>query len=264
MDFKRRQIRLATFLSGGRAVGDGGGETQRIRIVLPQRERLGDVIYGQLLEHIISGRFPKGEKLPTENEFAKMFKVSRPVIRNALLRLQGDGVVVTRQGAGTYVNRRPPRRLTEMTQVSKVAEILRCMEARMGLEAETARFAALRRTPADVGKLELAMKVLRKEFARGSITPDADLAFHRLIAEASKNSYLLGLFDFLAGAIQGAMKVTLGITRKGSNARSQRVIDEHERIFDAIRDADAESAALAVRYHLDQARKRLMDRSREY
>ena len=108
------------------------------------------------------------------------------------------------------------------------------------------------------------MEDLRRTFESGEIDAEIDFAFHRAIAEASSNSHLLGAFDFLTKGIRDNMSVTLGITRKGSKERAQRIVDEHERILDAVLDSDGSSAELAMRYHLDQARKRLMDGSRDY
>jgi DNA-binding transcriptional MocR family regulator len=86
-------------------------------IVLPtspiERPRLSDTIYGQLLDEIMAGRFSAGDRLPTENQLAQRFSVSRPVVREALQRLQTDGVVIARQGSGTYVQRSPSQRVAE-------------------------------------------------------------------------------------------------------------------------------------------------------
>jgi DNA-binding FadR family transcriptional regulator len=56
------------------------------------------------------------------------------------------------------------------------------------------------------------------------------------------------------------MNVTLSLTREASEQRRLRVLDEHDRIVHAIRIGDAESASIAMRYHLDQVRNRLLDR----
>lgn len=238
-----------------------GEQAGRIQL---QRERLADLVYGKVLEQVLSGQFGIGDRLPTETEFAETFSVSRPVIREAMQRLQSDGVVLTRQGAGTYVRRKPPRRLMELIQSSKVADVLRCIEARMAIEGATAHFAAQRRTEPDIVRLQASIEELRRTFENGELNPEVDFAFHRIIAGASGNRHLLGVFDFLTKGIRANMLVTLGITRKGSKERAQRIVDEHERVLDAILDSDSDSAALAMRYHLDQARKRLMDGGRDY
>ncbi|MBN9058887.1 MAG: FadR family transcriptional regulator, partial [Rhizobiales bacterium] len=69
-----------------------------------RREKLADILYGQILEQIVSGTFAAGDRLPSENDICKAFEVSRPVVREALQRLQADGLVIARQGAGTFVS----------------------------------------------------------------------------------------------------------------------------------------------------------------
>src|SRR3954451_23564183 len=98
------------------------------------RERLSDQVYGQILEQIVSGSIREGEKLPTEKEISLSFQVSRPVVREALMQLQADGLVVARQGSGTYVQHRPPQGLMRFVDAS--AGLLRCYEIRMALEGE--------------------------------------------------------------------------------------------------------------------------------
>jgi GntR family phosphonate transport system transcriptional regulator len=61
-------------------------------------------IYETLTHEIGSGRYPKGEKLPTEAALAKRFAVNRHTIRRALAVLQEDGLIHVRQGAGAFVS----------------------------------------------------------------------------------------------------------------------------------------------------------------
>ena len=82
-----------------------------------QRERLGDQLYGQILEQIVSGALKEGDKLPSENKICQAFGVSRPTVRAALMRLNADGLVITRQGSGTFLQKRPSDHLTRLAKV---------------------------------------------------------------------------------------------------------------------------------------------------
>jgi GntR family transcriptional regulator, transcriptional repressor for pyruvate dehydrogenase complex len=225
-----------------------------------ERPRLSDAIYGQLLEEIMAGRFSTGDRLPTENQLAQRFCVSRPVVREALQRLQGDGVVIARQGSGTYVQRSPSQRVAELTSQHSLHEVLQVMELRMALEEMSARLAARNRTDEQVGVIEQARQALGDVFGQGVAAKEADYAFHRAIAVASGNGVLVETLDQLSERVKGGMNVTLSLTRDASEQRRGRVLDEHDRIVHAIRIGDADSASIAMRYHLDQARNRLLDR----
>jgi DNA-binding FadR family transcriptional regulator len=72
-----------------------------------KKERLGDRIYGQILQQIASGALRPGDRLPSENQICQTLNVSRPVVRQALMRLQADGLVITRKGLARWC--RTPR-----------------------------------------------------------------------------------------------------------------------------------------------------------
>lgn len=60
-----------------------------------------DQVYGQIFGRIMTGHFPVGARLPSEAALSTTFKVSRPVVREALMRLQRDGLVESRKGSGS-------------------------------------------------------------------------------------------------------------------------------------------------------------------
>lgn len=225
-----------------------------------ERPRLSDTIYGHLLDEIMQGRFAAGDRLPAENQLAQRFSVSRPVVREALQRLQSDGVVVARQGSGTYVQRSPSQRVAELTTQLSLHEVLQGLELRLALEELSARLAARNRNDEQLRDIEKARDALHRVFGQGPEAKEADYAFHKAIAVASGNSLLLEALDQLSDRVKGGMDVTLSLTREASDRRRTRVLDEHDRIVHAIRIGDADSAGIAMRYHIDQARNRLLDR----
>ena len=230
-----------------------------LKLVPRRGERLGDQLYGQILQQIASGALKEGEKLPSENQICRSFQVSRPTVREALTRLHADGLVTTRQGSGTFVQRRPPDHLARLADMSDVAGMLRCLEVRIALEGQAAALAAARRTRAQLGHIEDALGALRACFEEGSVPARADFAFHRAVAVASGNALFADLLDMLNDTVRRAMTVSLGITRAGSKERARRVLEEHEAVAEAIARGDAEAAGLAMRHHLHRARQRFTD-----
>lgn len=225
-----------------------------------ERPRLSDTVYGNLLGEIMAGQFAAGDRLPTENQLAQRFAVSRPVVREALQRLQTDGVVMARQGSGSYVQRSPSQRVAELTSQLSLHDVLQGLELRMALEELSARLAARNRSEEQIRAIERTRTALHEVFGKGPEAKEADYAFHRAIAVASGNALLVEALDQLSDRVMGGMNVTLSLTREASEQRRARVLDEHDRIVHAIRVGDADSAAIAMRYHLDQARNRLLDR----
>ncbi|MEQ8286111.1 FadR/GntR family transcriptional regulator [Thalassospira sp.] len=228
-----------------------------------KREKLADQLYGQILEQIVSGNLGEGTKLPSENEICASFGVSRPVVREALRKLQSDGLVYARQGVGSFVKKRPPQGLIEFGGVNDVAGLLRCFEARAAIEGTTARMAAERASLRHHRDIENALKMLEDGIGAGDIADKADLDFHMAIARASGNEIFVTILNSLHGVMSKSMNVALNITRGGSAERGQKVLREHRQIYDAILGRDADSAELLMRYHLHQARQRVTDHARD-
>lgn len=223
-----------------------------LKLTPARREKLADSLYGQVLEQIVTGHLNEGDRLPSESEIGRAFKVSRPVVREALMRLQADGLIYARRGAGSFVKRRPPARLTDFTAVSDVAGLLRAFEARMALEPEIARLAAERAT-------EKHLKAIADAFAALEASDDGlneDFAFHRAVAEATGNDIFPSLLDSMRDLVLGGIDVARRLTRVGSQARRERVLGEHRQIFEAIASRDGNGASVLMHYHLLQARDR--------
>ncbi|MFQ6686648.1 FadR family transcriptional regulator [Bordetella pertussis] len=236
---------------------------QALHLERGQRVRLADQLYGQIFDQIASGRLNVGDKLPSEHEICEKFGVSRPVVREALLRLRADGLVTAHQGLGTFVSHQPAPRLKTFSDVQNVGAYLRAQEVRVALEGDAARLAALRRTDEQLHKIGEAHAAFVEELEHGRVSPEADLAFHASIAEASGNDFYLGVLETIHESISGFMRLTLSLTRTGSRQRAQRVADEHAAILGAIREQDAERARIAMQFHLGQARHRLVDRDKD-
>lgn len=234
-----------------------------LKLVPQKRERLGDLLYGQILEQIVDGTLQEGSRLPSEHQMCQAFGVSRPTVREALMRLHADGVVTTRQGSGTFVQRRPSHHLTTLAKVADVAGLLRCMEVRIALEGSAASLAATRCSPEAMARITQALAALQAAFDDEKVPASADFEFHRAVAEASGNALFPELLDTLSDSIAGGMKLALGITSVGSKERSRRVVDEHQAIAEAIERRDPEAAGLAMRYHLHRARQRITDGQRD-
>jgi GntR family transcriptional repressor for pyruvate dehydrogenase complex len=184
-------------------------------------------------------------------------------VREALMRLHADGLVTTRQGSGTFVQKRPSGHLTRLAKVSDIAGMLRCMEVRIAIEGQAATLAAQRRSPNQMDGIFEALSALQISFEGTAVPARADYDFHLAVAKASGNALFADLLDMLNETIESTMTVALGITRAGSKERARRVVEEHEAIAEAIGRGDAEGAGLAMRYHLHRSRQRVTDGQRD-
>ena len=232
-------------------------------LVLGRRQRLGDQLYGQILEQIVSGRLKQGMRLPPETQICAMFGVSRPVVRQALLRLGADGLVQARQGSGTFVVARPSDRIADFAEPKQIAEFLRCNEVRLVLEGSAARLCAERRTEQDLARIIEARDAFAREAAAGATTAATDLAFHTRIAEASGNEFYPLLLGQLHEALSGFMALALLLTRTSLSERIAQVVHEHAAIVEAVAAREGEAAQVAMQFHINQARRRMIDRRKD-
>ena len=226
-------------------------------------DRLSDQLYGKVFEQITSGRYKLGEQLPAEVEFAERYGVSRPVVREAFLRLRVDGLITSRQGLGSFVSHQPALRTKTYAKAQDIASYLRCQELRITVEGDAARLAAERHTEEQMDAIMAAHEAFSNGVHSGDLTPAADLDFHARIADASGNEFYARALESIHEAMIGLMRLTLGLTRSASKKRALTVLDEHTAIVAAIRARDGEQARVAMQFHLGQARRRLIDRRRD-
>ncbi len=224
-----------------------------------QNSPLADRVYGEILSQIISGTLEVGAKLPSENDYCRMFSVSRPIVRMALSRLCADGIVERKRGSGTYIKRRPSRRLSDFAQPGDLAVLLQCIEYRIEVEGTGAALAAERRSAKQLDDIRAAFDRLSTEAVSDFVTPESDLGFHKAIAAATGNIFFIDTLSMLHEPVVRLLNVSLGMTRTSNPQRIQQVRDEHTEIFEAIHAGDPVLASAAMRMHLARSRRRLTD-----
>lgn len=228
-----------------------------------QSSRFADRVYEQILEDIVSGQSAIGDRLPSEDQLAKEHSVSRPVIREALSRLQADGVVITRKGAGTFVQRQPGREFLRLAPIGGIADLMRCFEFRIAVEGEAAYLAAQRRTDEHIAAIRAAFDRLNEANAASELGVKEDIELHVAIARASRNQMFLQTLDALAVHVFNGMNVTRSLSLTRSQKRLRVVQEEHLRIIEAIFASDGDLARSTMRQHIDNARHRALGDSVE-
>jgi DNA-binding FadR family transcriptional regulator len=221
-------------------------------------ERLADRAYTRIVQIINADGLKNGDRLPSEARLAEMFGMSRTVVREALVRLAADGITEARRGAGSFVKRRPSERLAAHMPIDALSTTLGSYEVRFVVETEAARLAAMRRSPEQMEAIERAWGELRKALLSSGPAHLEDLALHRAIAQGTANSAFVSAFDHMNEELDRVMRAGVDISRSRPPEAIDAMISEHEMIVEAIRVQDADSAALAMRWHLLQGRKRLM------
>jgi DNA-binding FadR family transcriptional regulator len=220
-----------------------------------------DQVYGRILSSIARGVFPTGSKLPSEKLLGERFGVSRPVVRDALSRLQRDGLIESRKGSGSFVLSSPPEDLSAAADMAKIARYQRYQEFRLVVEGAAAALAAERRTSAQLARIVDAHNRFIAEIEKGQFLWQSDREVHIAIAEAAGNEFFVESLEGPEVRLSDFMTVSLKLTSSRSPQRGLLVAREHSNIVEAIRSRDAVTARIAMEFHLVQARRRMLDRT---
>lgn len=220
---------------------------------------LCEYAYDKVLERIVNGHYPERSKLPTEIALAEELGVSRPVLREALGLLRDDNLIVSRRGSGNYVKKRPSGAVLAYTPIASILDMQRCFEFRTGLEGEFTALAAERRTEQSLAEIKAALDRINRNLESGASDMDADYNFHLSVCKAAENKYHLDAFSSLYDNIRTGMQLMSRLANLNPPKRFRHIQEEHGAIVRAIELGDPVQAREAMRTHIDNTKKRMLE-----
>ena len=185
---------------------------------------LSDSVYEELMQMIVQGEFGIGKKLPTEHVLSERLKVSRPILRRALKQLRNDDVIVSRQGSGSFVKKRPELAVLDFAPIGSIA-----------------------------------LKRLDECIEGNELGSDADVQFHEAICRATHNHYFTSARSSMKSNILTGINLTRNLSLLKPKERLGLVQEEHYLIVKAIEEQDGPAAREAMRAHIDNARLRVFE-----
>ena len=220
---------------------------------LPYRVGADDIAV-HVRRRIIGGELLHGERLPPERAFAERFGVSRGTVRDALRRLEEGGFVERRPGSGTYVTWSD----AETASIALSTSPLELIDTRSALEPQIVRFAVLNATEHALVQAEGALDVMEGSEHDPDAFSSGDEAFHLALAQCTRNAMLVWITRRVSEVRKNAEWARMRqLTLSADMIR--RYNAQHREIFEAVRRRDAERGAMAMRTHLDLARRSLID-----
>jgi DNA-binding FadR family transcriptional regulator len=194
-------------------------------------------------------------QLPVERQLCSVLGLSRAKLRKALAVLEAEGQIWRHVGRGTFIGPRPVLNLNDVEFLGSRTSPTEVMEARLAMEPQLARLAALHGTDANFAEMRRCSRQCRN--AREWRVYEAwDNNLHQAIAAATQNKLLISLFD------------TLNIVRRSTvwgQLRSTNLppgdhesFNEHDAIYEAITQRDPDRAAESMRIHLRTVRQRVL------
>ncbi|MDN5881572.1 MAG: GntR family transcriptional regulator [Nitrosospira sp.] len=204
-----------------------------LKKIVQDRQRLADVAYAEILSAIRSGAMDRSGRL-VQTELAGQLHISRTPVREALLRLEQDGILDSSVSGGFVIRR------------MSIDEVKELYQARIAVEGQAVRLLTAENNPEKNQALRL--RIRDKENIRSPTVDayfEANRSIHRCFVELSNNRYLLEMFD--------------GVWNKGSSYNLFAVIEkvnleeslgDHMRLVDAIESNDPDFAQRVLADHI--------------
>ncbi len=222
---------------------------------------LAKQIAEKIRQSITDGTLKADDRLPTEDEFARQFRVSRPTIREALKRLAAQSLIRSRRGpaGGTFVNRPSHEEVSSnLTTATALLvslgefEVPEVLEARHELEVTCARLAAKRIEEAELDVMAKEIETQKNSALSDLDFCDSDVRFHRTMADASHNPVLQFVMFAVIEALQPIENMVVFRFRE-----REGIVKQHEKMLAALKARDAEAVAAAVTEQTEYLRERL-------
>lgn len=227
-----------------------------------RRPRLADAIIDEIAVEILQGSIAPGSLLTPEPQLSERFGVSRTVVREAIKRLQSLGLIEVRHGIGTVVlgperwDDFDPDLIRIRAASGLIADLADDLFAiRRIIEIPVAAEAVRHRTDAQVERLgEILHRMQDPEVDPATYT-DLDIEFHNILFEATGNMLLVKLMRPISQMRRiGSLMTTSVHTSVVQESRA-----DHEAIYQAMADGDAERAHEAMIAHLDAFERDLIE-----
>lgn len=225
------------------------------------RQSLVDMVVERIRALIDQGEFGSGDRLPGEMELVEQLQVSRPVLREAISRLESVGLVTVRRGQGMFVGDRGSLRgcvqLLRSAMTVAPKDVNHFTELRTAIEVHAARRAAELATPEDIAELESLSEQMDREDTDHLDAIRFDFQFHRKIVDIVGNAVMSNIMEVIHEYVMAGMVHTTPKPR--NRARSRQL---HGNILKAIRAADPDAAEQAMRFHMGTVGKALGEAER--
>lgn len=206
-------------------------------------------VFDQLRQQILSGSWKPGDKLPSENELAAQFGVSRVTVRNALQKLSGLGLLETRFGEGSFI--RGPEAGAALNQLVPMLYLGRetlkdILTFRRMVEGPICEIACRRATDGEIAQLRELLDQMERAEADLAAFARLDSRFHCMLARLTRSNMMQQIYQIIDDAIQSSYR---------QNARRQSVpvaLHWYREILAAFEARDSSRAREAMEQSLDQ------------
>lgn len=207
-----------------------------------QASSISELLYQRLREGILRGEFPPGQILRQE-ELAHRFGASRVPLREAMTRLEAEGLLILKPRRGYSVISLKPEEIQEIFALRAI------------VEEHASRAAALARTSQDIEAVQAILNQMEQTSVASTQNAadwlELNLAFHQRIFASAGLGHVSRVALMLRDMVAPYIRVEISLTMDGTQ-------DEHRQIFDAFVEGDADRLGHLGRTHCEHTAARLL------
>lgn len=223
-----------------------------------KKNRLYHEVINEIFSSISKEKLKPGDKLPSERTIAELLEVSRTTVKEAISVLEANGIVSIKPGVGIFLVSHTKQVIQqELLAVLKPKKqnLSELIELRQAIEGDAAYYAAKRMKEEQRMELENCYINLKKAELNGELAIEEDYAFHKAILTGANNAVMEGLMEVISEKVysfiqQNRMETLL------QPLEVKVVMKQHQLIYEAILNEDAESAKKAMWEHLHSIKVR--------
>ncbi|WP_302821257.1 FadR/GntR family transcriptional regulator [Fusobacterium ulcerans] len=225
---------------------------------MERKKQFGNLLTRTVEKKIINiikeNKMQPGDKLKNEYELAELLEVGRGTIREAIKSLVSRNILEVRQGAGTFVSNKngipeDPLGLTFIGDIKDNKNVaMDLLDIRLMLEPEIAAMAAVKGTVKQIKSMLVQCKIVEELIKKGEDYREADILFHKRIAQCSGNRVMENLIPIINSSVSLTINLTEDIFRENTYI-------EHRAVAEAIASGDSLGAKCAMIVHLNTNRR---------
>ena len=228
------------------------------------RARTYELVIDRVEEQIVTGALRVGDRLPAERDLASMLGVSRAAVREAFRALEAQGVlrmsVGTGPDSGTIVAAMPSEALTRLLRLHVALAnfpTAHVVEARLMLERQSARNAAVRATAADLAELRELLDAMDEPGIDRDRFNELDTAFHVAVAEAGGNRLVADMTVAVRESMRRPLLRAFHDLGDSWEPVAEGLRADHRQIYQALEAGDQDRAEQRMADHIEGFYRRI-------
>lgn len=224
-------------------------------------KRIYEDIVEQIKDLIEKKELSPGDRLLSERELAKKFKVSRTAVREAHKVLAAEGYVEVRPGGGVFVTSVDNAKITQIFAdilFKEKEEVVHILEVRKVLESFAVKTAVMRATEVDLLRIRKSAHEAYDDILATKMA-NSDIEFHANIAKATHNPILIRLNEVLVKTTRNVYFRPVRRQVLKTDQRRKIIAQQHIDIYEAIKNKDAERAEQLIAQHIEMSAESLFE-----